>query len=277
MDKEQLTRNRQQKKLDPDGLSSRQRAFANAYLEDPSSKTAAAKAAGYSGRTARQKGHALSRSPKILTAIRRAMKKAGIVDPIALTHKILTHHLAVIETKATDIWVWDGVDLKIKPFDEMPDYAIEAIRGISRTPTQHGYADKIEVADKLPHLRALTALLQAQTASRAASQDSVAEIIKSVREGKCTATDAALLCDEKGYPIPRSIELILAKEKPVGTDSDGDVPELTAEELEARANAKLAEAEGQRDAFVPQRQAGVRRLKDEHKARESFMEQDKLQ
>jgi len=83
---------------DPDGLTTRQRAFVNAYLGGPSgvrgNATQAAEMAGYKATTADQQGSRLLKNVKVATVIARAVDQA--TQDAELTLRDMVHHWSTI-------------------------------------------------------------------------------------------------------------------------------------------------------------------------------------
>lgn len=96
----------------------------------------------------------------------------------------------------------------------------------------------------------------------------LAAVIDLLAAGELTVEAAALRLTKAGIPLPRTLEIMLAREKP--SEEDNYPEGLTAEEFERKAMEAMAEIEHQREHFLPTRQAEVAAMKEELKAKDSW-------
>ena len=95
------------------------------------------------------------------------------------------------------------------------------------------------------------------------------EILDSLLSGGIDVTTAALQFTREGLPLPDAVRLLLSKTTPPEAEPDLPVA-ISDEELEAGYRRKMAEIEGQKEQWLPERHKEVASLKDELKNVESW-------
>lgn len=95
-------------------------------------------------------------------------------------------------------------------------------------------------------------------------QNAIDELIA----GTTTVDMAALKITREGIPLPKILEILLAKQG--GKEPENDLPCLTSEELERKYQESMAEVERQRSIFLPERRDEVTALKESLKDNDSF-------
>ncbi len=95
------------------------------------------------------------------------------------------------------------------------------------------------------------------------------EILDDLIADKINAVTAALLFTKDGLPLPRALELLLGRVS-LPEPKPEVPPGVSDEELEAGYRRKMAEIEGQKEQWLPERHKEVANLKDELKNAESW-------
>jgi len=95
------------------------------------------------------------------------------------------------------------------------------------------------------------------------------EILDSLLSGGIDVTTAALQFTREGLPLPDAVRLLLSKTTPPEAEPDLPVA-ISDEELEAGYRRKMAEIDGQKEQWLPERHKEVANLKDELKNAESW-------
>lgn len=102
---------------------------------------------------------------------------------------------------------------------------------------------------------------------RESGDKKVTKLLDEVLAGEITAREAAYKINGMGLPLPEVLKIELTKQAP--DDSGGD-DNTSSEELERRYQEAIKAAEGQRENFLPVRQAEVAEIKESMKHLESF-------
>lgn len=125
------------------GLNPRHRLFAQAYCTNGHNATAAARAAGYSERSAAQRGYELVRNREIREAI-DALLAESLMSPEELKARIADDALATLEPFLEG--TLDG-GLQFNFTTDKAKAARRWLKKVSITPTEHGPKIAIEVVD----------------------------------------------------------------------------------------------------------------------------------
>ena len=126
---------------------------------------------------------------------------------------------------------------------------------------------KLKLADKTRNLELLGKYLKLFSESTPASSTQTATILQEVFDGTMSVREAAYKFNILGLPLPEVLKIELSKQEPEEPDTP---PGTSDEDLLRRAQEALDAANGQREHFLPQRQAEVRELKEQMKKIDSF-------
>ncbi len=128
-------------------MSPLQARFIEEYLVDLNA-AAAARRAGYSKRTAMQKGYALLQMPEIQEAVTVAMQARS--ERTEITADQVLKELAKIGfANAGDFFEWGPDGITVKPQADLTPDQQAAVAAVSETKTEKGGTVKIKMHDKL--------------------------------------------------------------------------------------------------------------------------------
>lgn len=242
-------------------LTPRMRIFVERYLVHLNGSQAAIEA-GYSHSTATTKCSALMRQPNVAAAIHRAMEERSNRTKIDQDF-VLNEIFSIANANIGDFMDWKGRSVTLRDSKDIPHELKALISEVCET--EDGY--KIKLYDKMTALRLLAQHLGLLDKSRFAKVKVHGEkfrILQELREGKITATEAAIECDMQGIPIPDSVRNMMLRDRDDqdGQD-DGQYATLSPEEMDKRYQERMALLKEEREKFVPERQAEVRQMKAE--------------
>lgn len=113
-----------------DRLNEMQRRFVHAYILDPTNKSAAARAAGYSEKTCAAKGSTLSSHPAVAAAIAIGMNNRA--ERTQITQDRILHELGIIGFSDVTAFLVDPETGVVELAPGVPDYMLRAISSIKR-------------------------------------------------------------------------------------------------------------------------------------------------
>lgn len=128
---------------------------------------------------------------------------------------------------------------------------------------------KFKLSDKKGSLDMLGRYLKLFSDTTPVASTQTAKLLKAVLDGRMTAREAGYKFNMLGLPLPEVLKIELGKTSPEPPPPDLP-PEISDEELEKGYQCKMSELDHQRDAWVPERQAEVKAIKDELKDSASF-------
>ena len=95
----------------------------------------------------------------------------------------------------------------------------------------------------------------------------VVKILEDVIAGTLTVREAAYKVNAMGLPLPEVLKIEMSKQEPEEPETP---PAASEEDLDKKYEEGFARANGQREHFLPQRQAEVQELKENMKKVDSF-------
>lgn len=113
-----------------DRLNEMQRRFVHAMLLDPTNKSAAARAAGYSEKTCAAKGSTLSNHPAVASALALGMNNRA--ERTQVTADRILHELAIIGFSDVTAFLVDPTTGEVTLAEGVPEYMLRAISSIKR-------------------------------------------------------------------------------------------------------------------------------------------------
>jgi len=128
---------------------------------------------------------------------------------------------------------------------------------------------KLKLADKRANLELLGKYLKIFSDATPAPDKYTAEVLEQVLSEDLSPREAAYKLQIKGIALPKVLELELSK-KELNSPED-ERPPITSEVLEQRYLEALAEAERQKERFLPARREEVRQMREEMKHLEQFV------
>lgn len=163
-------------------------------------------------------------------------------------------------------WLADDPQFKAE-FEELNESRLDAIESAlhSRAVTDKDTTALIFLAKTLLKNRGY---IEGNKVSVHDASSVVRNAIDELIAGTTTVDMAALKITREGIPLPKTLEIMLSKQET--KEPDSDLPGVTIEELERKAQAAFDEREQQRSVFLPERRADVAALKESLKDHDSF-------
>lgn len=247
---------------DPDKpLTHQQWAFVGEYQIDFHAG-AAMRRAGYKGpetHTTR-----LLKMPNIRKALARVLAERYAANRMT-ADKMLANIVRIIDANLGDFLDWSGKVITLKSADKIPHEKWALLAELHRG--ENG-AFKIRLHDKLTAVEKGMKHLGMYDKNRQATSrpaELTREKIRAVRAGELDVDEAIMDLDMEGIAIPRSLEILAARQKKEDDvpKDDGSYSPTSEEEMAERAAKRRAQIEDQRKTFVPQRREEVQALKEE--------------
>lgn len=245
---------------DPDKpLTEQQFVLVHEYLVDMDF-AAAMRRAGYRGE---RNGPRLKKQPNIRKAIAQLLQERRAACR-AHSDKVLAQLVRIVDLSVADFVEWESNTIRLKAFATIPAEKLALLPEIKQR-EPGGWSikmpDKLAAIDKI--MRHL-GMFEKTSLGRLTPDQTKANVLEAVRDGKITVDEAILSLDIEGVAIPESLRILAsrrkAEEKP---PDDGNYSVVSPEEMAERAARRRAEIERQRVEFVPRRQAEVQALKNE--------------
>jgi len=96
------------------------------------------------------------------------------------------------------------------------------------------------------------------------------DIFEALLAGEITVREAALRYNKEGLPLPKAVEIMLAKEPPEEPGEDDSKGAISEIELDRLYEERLVASKCQEKEFVPERKEAVEKLKKELADQDSF-------
>jgi len=167
-------------------------------------------------------------------------------------------------------------DNKIIPVQDLdPDHAavIEGIETLHKIVGDDTDGMAVTTKIKLPSKRGaleFLAKIKKMTSDATPIQDPrIADVLRKVQAGEITPLDGAYDLQIDGLPLPEVLAIQL-KRPQVDVNIETEFSPFSDEELERRANERIAAVDQQREQFLPQRRAEVAEIKERMKDQDSF-------
>ena len=229
--------------------------------------------------TARRNGSLLLTNTDIQKAVRRALDDT--LDDLEITPQRVLEEIArmafsnmedlikINEDGSTyaDLSAVKGRRKKLAAIQEITSETYMEKTGDENNPVVPVKKVKLKLADKRSNLELLGKYLKIFSDAAPAPDKFTAEILEQVLSGDLAVRDAVYKLQIKGLPLPEVLKIEFTKQAPEDGDT-GNSPSV--EELDKRYQEAIAAAEGQKEGFLPMRQAEVAEIKESMKHLESF-------
>lgn len=229
--------------------------------------------------TARRNASALLTNTDIQAAVRRALDDTledleitpqRVLEEIArMAFSNMEDFIKINEDGSTyaDLSAVKGRRKKLAAIQEITSETYMEKTGDEDNPVVPVKKVKLKLADKKSNLELLGKYLKIFSDAAPAPDKFTAEILEQVLNGELTVRDAVYKLQIKGLPLPEVLKIEFSKQAPEEGDAS-DSP--SADELDKRYQEAIAAAEGQREGFLPVRQAEVAEIKESMKHLEAF-------
>ncbi len=250
-------------------LTTLEKAFVSEYLKDPTvAYTAYIKANPRckNDNTARARSCQLLKKPNVEKYIAEKMGRFFErldFDAFDILKRI--GHIAFADLD--EVCEWDNGRVTMKASDELTPRAKALIASVEESINERGDRSvRVKTKDSMVALNMLCkyyGLLNPSRQAKAEPLTEQVEVLKKVKDGELTPIEGALELEIKGIALPDTLRVMIGRYQPDESDKEGEMIIPTAEEMEARRQARLREIEQQKESFLPERQAEVRQIKEE--------------
>lgn len=170
--------------------------------------------------------------------------------------------------KASELTPIKGGRVIIPDTDTLSDEALALYAGAEERINENGQISlSVKMHNQLEAQKVMLkyfGLLDKTGGAKRETLDEAKRAIRAIQSGTWTVLEAACYLEEEGVPLPETIRILLSKYAEADENpDDSDVVMPTPEEMEKRRKERLKEIEGQKETFLPKRQADVRELKEE--------------